>query len=291
MKIAASSDMRVFVREMSRVFTTDEDKVRAVYYWITENIDYDCAGYHNNLLISTEIDDILKSHKAVCSGYSALMQYGCDVMNIECKTIEGVARNYATGFVMRPDSLKTNHAWNSVKIKGEWKLIDATWASGSTDKGTTQFKRKRDDNYFMMRPDWFICQHLPDSSSWQLLKDSVVTQNAFCLQPLVMRGFFENQIESVQPSSLQLIKKIGDTITFKFSAASSLNEITIYSEEKPAIILTANLIKKDSCYYFNYIVTQPGKYDLTVWLNDSLSAAIMYSLEVSGNKQLFQKIR
>ena len=46
-----------------------------------------------------------------------------DVLDIECITVVGA------GFSSRED-----HAWNMVKIDGEWYCIDATWDVGSVPR-------------------------------------------------------------------------------------------------------------------------------------------------------------
>jgi len=303
MKIGSAGDLRVFIKEMSRVFTKDDEKVRAVYYWITENIGYDCTGYHNGLLISREIDDILRSRKAVCSGYAALMQFGCDAMNIECKTISGAARVHEQDIFFHPDSLKSNHAWNAVKLNGEWKLIDATWASGYSDKDVTKFIKERKDAYFFMQPARFIYTHLPDDSAWQLLKDTVVTPGAFCNQPFIWTSYFEYQIENAEPFTLNLNKKVGDTIRFKFCSGRPLAKIMIYSDEKRGVHVTDSLLKTGDCYFYNYVVRQIGKYDLNIGFSDRgngsdkenqpgiYTTVIMYRLEVKELKTPSHKVR
>ncbi len=304
MKISAASDMKVFISEMSRIYKTDEEKLRAVYFWITENITYDCAAYHNESPRSANPDYVLKSHKAVCSGYAALLQFCCDEMKIPCKTIRGVARGGEEDFFINPDSLKTNHSWNAVMLNGEWKLIDATWASGYADKAVTKFTKKRDEHYYFMSPAKLIYTHLPDETNWQLLKDSIVTQNAFCNQPLVMSGYFTTEIESTEPFVLVLRKNIGDTIAFKFRTKAMLKDILVFSDDKPAINLSDSLLKKDSFYYYNYVVKHAGKYDLKIALSEagnnnnsnnsddhSIYSALMYRLEVEDQKQRFHKTR
>ena len=305
MKINASGDLRVFIREMSRTFTSDEERVRAVYFWITENISYDYAAYYSEALRTVEIDDILKSRKAVCAGYAALIQFGCDVMNVECKTILGVARGHVKDIFIHPDSLKTNHAWNAVRLNGEWKLIDATWASGYSDIAYQKFSKKRKDAYFFMRPACFIYDHLPDDSSWQLLKDSIITKNLFCNRPFIWYSYFENQIESTVPFILRLNKRVGDTIKFEFCTTKALDKIIVYSDEKPVIRVIESLLKKEDCYFYNYVVRHAGKYDLNIGFSshnydkvpgdtsrpDSYSTALQYRLEAVGKKPQLLKTR
>lgn len=52
--------------------------------------------------------------KAVCEGYSKAFQLLCNKAKIDCVLLSGTA-----------DS--DNHAWNGVKIGGDWYQIDVTW--------------------------------------------------------------------------------------------------------------------------------------------------------------------
>jgi hypothetical protein len=295
MKIEAESDMRVFAREMGNQFKSDEERLRAVYFWITDNIAYDCAGYHAGNS-SIEINAILKSRKAVCAGYSMLLKFCCDLLKIECEYISGIARVDDSEIVADAEKLKANHAWNAVKLNGKWRLIDATWASGYADKNVTGFKKQRNDYYFMMPPSDFIHKHLPDSISWQLLEDTIVTKSTFNNQPLVFNGYFENHIRSAEPFVFNLRKKVNDIIIFKFYTSDTLNAVSVYSEEKADIFVDDRLQKGDGFYYFKYLVTHSGKYDLVVapglikndtedagMTTQKTSAALQYYLDVEGN--------
>lgn len=50
-----------------------------------------------------------------CSGYAKAMQYLCDKAGIDCMVITGT------------NEKGTTHAWNKVKVEGEWYNLDCTW--------------------------------------------------------------------------------------------------------------------------------------------------------------------
>lgn len=50
-----------------------------------------------------------------CNGYAKAMQYLCDQAGIDCMVITGTNKDGAT------------HAWNKVKVDGEWYNLDCTW--------------------------------------------------------------------------------------------------------------------------------------------------------------------
>ena len=67
---------------------------------------------------------------------------------------------------------ESDHAWNAVKIDGEWKLIDLAWAAGIVDSGTGRFKQVFNDAYFFTDPEKFFHNHFPENKKWLLVNKS-----------------------------------------------------------------------------------------------------------------------
>eukprot|EP01029_Cantina_marsupialis_P025317 TRINITY_DN6691_c0_g1_i1.p1 TRINITY_DN6691_c0_g1~~TRINITY_DN6691_c0_g1_i1.p1 ORF type:complete len:231 (-),score=27.84 TRINITY_DN6691_c0_g1_i1:3282-3974(-) len=152
--------------------TTDERKlIEILYYWMSANIEYDIEGYLNNNIDYSALN-VLKSRKAVCQGYSDLFKILCDKANIECVVITGYAKGYGYNGTRFKE---TNHAWNAVKLKGEWKLIDTTWGSGGAEmiNDSLVYEPNLNLGYLFSRPEEFIIQHFPEDSYWQLLDEPI----------------------------------------------------------------------------------------------------------------------
>ena len=146
----------------------EQDKARAIFRWICQNIDYDLGSYFTGRLSSTKSEDVLKSRSSVCSGYSDLFSALAGEAELEAVEIRG----YGKGYSYRPGqkfSGPYNHAWNAVKINGSWHLMDPTWGAGYLGRDG-EYHRWFDDHYFMTPPDRFIFDHLPEEESWQLLE-------------------------------------------------------------------------------------------------------------------------
>ena len=146
----------------------EQEKTRAIFRWICQNIDYDLGSYFMGRLGSTKSEDVLKSRSSVCSGYSDLFSALCGEAGLETVEIRG----YGKGYSYRPGqkfSGPFNHAWNAVKINGSWRLMDSTWGAGYLGRDG-KYHRWFDDHYFMTPPDQFIYDHLPEEESWQLLE-------------------------------------------------------------------------------------------------------------------------
>ncbi len=99
------------------------EKEQAVYKWLCTNCEYDYRHYDIPSAAPRESYEpygAIIEGKAVCLGYATAFQLFMDVLDIECITVVGAA------FSSRED-----HAWNMVKIDGEWFCVDSTWDEGA----------------------------------------------------------------------------------------------------------------------------------------------------------------
>lgn len=160
---------------------TEQEKFRALFRWVAENLEYAEGNYTMNP------GELLKQGKAVCQGYASLLYDMCKEVGIECEKITGKARNAPEDLTRRFRKLEP-HAWNAVKLGGEWYLVDATWASGEFDKKTKKFIRKFDPAYFLSTPEFFSRTHYPKDKKWQLL-DHPVSRWRFLHRPICYSAF------------------------------------------------------------------------------------------------------
>ena len=105
--------------EIMREDMTEVEKEVAAYGWLVNNVDYDWT--HQDALAETDRRSYgpyggLVNRAAVCLGYAASFQLLMDMSGVECITVVGAAFN-STG----------DHAWNMVKLDGEWYCVDVTW--------------------------------------------------------------------------------------------------------------------------------------------------------------------
>lgn len=168
-------------QELAAPYTTDEDKVRAIFMWTTSNIAYDCSLYHSknrkgpsiSYKSQAELDAkrdkyymdyatrILRSHKAICEGYAVLFQELCKQNNIRCEIVIGCASNN-TSKIERMRNRKnfgTNHAWDKVMLNGTWYYVDATWAAGYCDKDVKKFYKDFKPYYYLTPVDKLYSTH------------------------------------------------------------------------------------------------------------------------------------
>ena len=149
----------------------DREKARAIFRWIAGNIDYNMEAFFKGGGGAAGAEDVLKSGKSVCYGYSDLFLSLAGEAGLEAARISGYGKGY--GYLPGKNfSGPSNHAWNGVKINGSWYLIDSTWGAGYVN-GEGKYVRKFDDHFFMTPPSQFIYDHFPEEDRWQLLDEPV----------------------------------------------------------------------------------------------------------------------
>jgi len=167
-------------------FSEDDDKARAIFTWIALNISYDMSEFNSKNTIaysfSTPEEKIrkelefraaivkktLRSGKAVCEGYASLFTNLCTLTGLESVIVPGTSRNHHSQIGKLPTA--RDHAWNVVKINGQWKLIDVTWAAGIVN--SDGFQQIFNDAYFLTAPNRFFLNHYPDDPKWMFTNKS-----------------------------------------------------------------------------------------------------------------------
>ena len=162
--LALETDLEGLTKYLIQPVQKQEDQLRSIYLWLIHNIKYDTAAL-NNERINKNNQDILRRKKAICWGYSTLLEAMCEIANIPATIISG----YVKAPLDQIPFLKyPTHAWNAVQLEGTWHLLDATWDSGLINS-SSEFYNKFGETYYRTSPNKFIANHLPASPQWQLL--------------------------------------------------------------------------------------------------------------------------
>lgn len=136
--------------------TTEREKAKAVYDYVTKTISYDVGKMKNK---EFEWDDsalkTLAEKTGVCQDYSYLAIALLRAVNMEARFIEGTALG---GFWPQ------NHAWVEVKVDGKWLTMDPTWGSGYIEKD--QFVAAYTDKYFDPNMTEFEKTHIRNGVSY-----------------------------------------------------------------------------------------------------------------------------
>jgi hypothetical protein len=143
----------------------DWEKVRAVFIWMTDNIAYDADAFFKGTQAVTSSAGVFRTGKSVCAGYSDLFRDLADRLGLETMVLNGYAKGY--GYRAGERFPATNHAWNAVRINGQWRLFDSTWGAGYVDGA--KFVKRYSELWFDTPPELFAISHLPEDGRWTLL--------------------------------------------------------------------------------------------------------------------------
>ena len=149
---------------------SERERAYAIYRWIAANIEYDAEGLFSGSYGDLSAEGLLRSRRSVCSGYTNLFEALANVSGLEAATIHGYSKGW--GYEVGEPVGDANHAWNAVRIDGDWQLIDATWGAGYVDD-SGRYVPDFEDYFFLTPPDQFIYRHLPEDPAWQLLGESL----------------------------------------------------------------------------------------------------------------------
>lgn len=158
--------------DLTKNFSKDSDKVRAIFRWITKNVSYDWEEYRKQSRNFSEVDvnlskqkqqekwngiyydyatEVLHKKKGICEGYSLLFYELCKQAGIKCLIVHGKADAGESGKVVW-----RSHAWNKVLIDGKWYYVDSCW--GTLENGNV-------NNLFYIMPAWTQLQDHVESDT------------------------------------------------------------------------------------------------------------------------------
>lgn len=152
-------------------FSTDEEKARAAFYWISQTISYDIANMNTTNYYDNEqqvVDEVMKWRKGVCMHYATLMSWICNRAGVKTFVVGGYTRQNGKVDIL-------SHAWNVSFVDGKWQMIDPTWGTGQIVNG--KFVRQLNNEFFLMQPEESIKSHCPFDPMWQLLQYPIDNNN------------------------------------------------------------------------------------------------------------------
>ncbi|MCL6296556.1 transglutaminase domain-containing protein [Jejuia spongiicola] len=266
-------------------FETDKEKVRAYYTWIVNNISYDINESSNitptNIIVYNSnheynsikrqqnlknIKKTLESRKAICKGFCLLFVELCKLSNIKAEMVLGISKSSANEIGLH-NNIK-NHAWNTVKVDGNWELLDITWSSGVINSKTNLWEKKFNEYYFFTPPEQFLNSHYPEHSNWQLVDDKIDLQT-FIETPIFYPKYFssgitlsKNQKGEVKINDKEItisINKIKDSenIYYKFSHQKQTKKLYTVKTKDGIYTSTINCKNKTDSLLSLYLETEP----------------------------------
>lgn len=98
----------------------------ALYDWVVRNVDY-CWDHAElpdkaNRATYTPYGGLVE-REAICLGYASTFQLLMEMAGVECLTVVGASH-----------ASTVDHAWNMVRLNGQWYCVDVTWDYAYRDK-------------------------------------------------------------------------------------------------------------------------------------------------------------
>lgn len=151
-------------------FITETDKSRAIFAWITNNIQYDVENmFAINFYENTDdiVKNVLKTRKGVCMHYAELYNSIANQVGVKSYVITGYTKQNGSVIYLP-------HSWCASLIDSTWVLIDPTWGAGFVKN--SKFVKQQNDFYFKTNPEQLIKSHMPFDPLWQFMNYTVSNQ-------------------------------------------------------------------------------------------------------------------
>ncbi len=157
--IAMEMKLNYYVNEMvsaANQLGSDYEKALFVHDQIVSDCEYDLNTYFSSSLAMTDgaqpaytAYGCLVNHKAVCAGYAKAYQLVMNQLGIECGFVTGTATD---------DTGSDGHAWNYIKLDGEYYFVDVTWDDPVGGSGMSDICR----DYFCITTNELLKDHQID---------------------------------------------------------------------------------------------------------------------------------
>ena len=114
--IAEIENVKHQVASEAMKYENVRDRIKYVHDFLVNHCEYDKQDVNGN---NHNVYGTLTSGICVCEGYARAFKYILDEMNIPCIMVCGTGINSS--------GQTESHAWNYVKVDGQWYAVDTTW--------------------------------------------------------------------------------------------------------------------------------------------------------------------
>ena len=179
--------------------SSDYDKIRFVYDYLVDNVEYDLTAPYNQ-----NVQSALLNRRSVCAGYSRAFQYILHRMGMFC--------TYVTGSIADGG----DHAWNLVRIDGEYYHVDVTWGDPLFEGGEP-VEGYRNYNYLCC-PDSVIFRTHTPATDFYLVP---CTDDSYDYYRLTGRYYPAFDYDGVYNALMNSVWNGEDSVTMKFGSGEA----------------------------------------------------------------------
>ncbi|MCI8326801.1 MAG: hypothetical protein HFI37_03390 [Lachnospiraceae bacterium] len=120
---------------------SDYNKVKYIFEVLVKQVDYNPGAKNNQNIIS-----VFLNRETVCQGYACATQYLLDLLGVQSAIVTGKADGEA-------------HAWNLVKMDGEYYYVDTTWGNSRYFNRNSAEEKYVNYNYLGMNSEEISISH------------------------------------------------------------------------------------------------------------------------------------
>ena len=223
---------------------TDYEKELMIHDYIVDNCAYDeeeIGVFQSHAENSVDPYGALVEGKAICSGYTTTFQMFMDMLGIECRSV------YAKS------SRDVDHAWNMVKLGGNWYHVDVTWDDPTPDQGKRPIRHK----YFNVTDDYMEKKHVWDRATTEeanSCEESYIAHNLYKISDFSeMTGYMEEALDS---GNENVYFDLDESLGADLSEAEDVDDRAVaelISPQLKEIVEDHNNAHKDGYCYFQRI--------------------------------------
>ncbi|MCC1483123.1 transglutaminase domain-containing protein [Winogradskyella immobilis] len=296
--IKSLDNLPKLVEQLTLNLTTDVERFRAIYMWVSTNIANDYSLYNKNMYNRRRFKDkaqkleswnkrfnktlfntLTEDKKTICTGYAYIIRELAKVANLDCRIVNGYGKVSTT-----IDQLDTpNHSWNVVKLNGKWYFCDATWASGIPDPETNFFTFNFNSGYFLTDPKLFAISHYPIDKKWLLLEDTDYSFEEFTESPLIYNNAYKHLQVHILPEKMHNIILKNQKIVFDYVLKSSLsaNDVHFLIDDGFGSLKTkpTSISIKEQQLTLEHIFERTGFYDVHLYIKDDLISTYTFKVK------------
>lgn len=160
-------DIKRISDEICEGIDDDYEKLRAISYWVSENIYYDYPAYNDGIPQEClSLEYMLDNKSSVCGGYSNMTSALCAAQGIRCLNITG--QGIVTGHSFLEGLSGNFHEWNVAEIGGRYIIVDSGWNSHNTfSSGGTFSSEPMGYKYFDIGKELFALDHQAQTAEYR----------------------------------------------------------------------------------------------------------------------------
>lgn len=288
-------DLKALSNKLTQPLETVEEKFRAIYKWVCENIEYDYPMHRENQEKRAKlkspgereawkikvgmraIKTLLSKQRTVCTGYAYLVKELAYYAGISCVVVDGYGRTAQSNI---RGTGNVNHSWNAVQLRGVWYLCDPTWSSGAYDVQGAHYVKNFTDSYFLADPSLFVRNHYPLDTAW-MLSEHKPTLHEFLNGPLIYSDAFTYAISQPSPETFDILVEKREKVSFQFGSGGdkTFKKIQLAISNGPIKKVTPEFSQDASgLYTLNHVFNVKGTHIVHILLDDRY--VVSYSVKV-----------